>query len=364
MVNNDDLIDLLQQATKALDKRIYVLYHNFCTDGTAASYAAWSKFRDTAEYLPVNYDESLPDMVLNEQTEIYIVDFCIGYHDLATLRSKVKLVKIIDHHEQAIENFTTELCLQYSFILLRCLFQHASYWKDFSIPATIVRFFVKRNQWLFDRLCCYMDVDPPIFDTTKSGALLAWGYFHPIHPVPDIIRFVSDRDLWQFKYPNTKAAIEGVKQSGRHNDPEYWHLLATDKEALQDCIAKGQIIIDYNKAHYRKFISSLESFKLINFDGLVGAVYNTTSNVNELAEEFYLNEHFHVDFTLSYYIRGNGNVKMSFRSRNPGGADVRIIAAKFGGGGHEHSSAANLSPERSLEFMKFLQTVEALPVEP
>ncbi len=355
---NDDLIDLLHQVTKC---RIYVLYHNHCTDGMASAFTAWKRFGEDAEYLPVNYNESLPDMVLDQNTEIYILDFCISYDDLVALKSKVRLVQIIDHHEEMDDQFVAELCIHYSSVVMKRYFKCDS---GFVMLTTVVMYLVQRFPWLFDRLCRYMDIDPPIFDTTKSGALLSWEYFHPIHPVPDIIRFVSDRDLWQFKYPDTKAAIEGLKQSGRFQDFEYWDSLAHDHEALEDCIAKGQVILDYNKANYKKFISSRESFKLINFDELVGAVYNTTSNVNELAEEFYLNDQFHVDFTLSYYIRGDGRIKMSFRSRNPGGADVRVQAKRWGGGGHEHASAAQLSTEDSLEFMKFLQTAEALPLEP
>lgn len=358
MVNNDDLEDLLKQATK---RRIYVLSHSMCTDGQASAFTAWKRFGKDAEYLPINYNEPLPDMILDQNTEIYILDFCIGYDDLLALKSKVKLVQIIDHHKEQDDRFIAELCIEFSSIIMLRVFKNSI---NFVELATIVMHLVQLSSWLFKRLCRYMDIDPPIFDTKKSGALLSWEYFHPINPVPDIIRFVSDRDLWQFKYPSTKAAIEGLKQSGRHNDFEYWDQLVKNKDVLADCIAKGQVILDYNKANYRKFINSLKSFKLVNFDGLVAAVYNTTSNVNELAEEFYLNDNFHVDFTLSYYIKGNGRIKMSFRSRNPGGADVRIQAKRYGGGGHEHSSAANLSAEDSLAFLKFLQESKPLPLEP
>lgn len=355
---NDDLKDLLEQATK---RRIYVLYHKFCTDGFCSSYAAWSIFKDNAEYLPVNYNEALPDMVLDQNTEIYILDFCISYDDLLALKSRVKLVQIIDHHEEMDDQFVAELCIQYSSVIMKRYFKYTG---SFVLLATIVMYLVQRSPWLFEHLCRYMDIDPPIFDTKKSGALLSWEYFQPDEAVPDIIKYVSDRDLWQFKYPDTKAAIEGLKQSGRMNDFEYWNSLAIGGISLRTCIEKGRVILDYNKANYRKFISSHESFKLINFDGLVGAVYNTTSNVNELAEEFYLNDHFHVDFTLSYYIKGDGRVKMSFRSRNPGGADVRIQAKHWGGGGHEHSAAANLNQQQSIEFLQMLQSTVPLPLEP
>lgn len=360
LVKDHDLTQLLKQATK---KHIYVLWHEHCSDGLAARYAAWRHFGDKAEYLPINYNQAIPEMVLTNDTEIYIVDFCISYRDLVALKSKVRCVQIIDHHKEANDTFMTELCLQFCFVFFSYFFKQASTWKDFSFSGTLVEFCVKRSSWLFKKLCRHMGIDVPIFDTTKSGALLAWEYFNPIFSVPDIIRFVSDRDLWQFKYPETKAAIEGLKQSGRMEDFEYWDKLVIDKNALADCIAKGQIIVDYNKTNYQKFVNNQQSFKIIQFDDTIAAVYNTTNNVNELAEEFYLNEHFHIDFTLSYYIRGDGRIKMSFRSRNPGGADVRIVAKKFFGGGHEHSAAAFLSTEQSLEFLKFLQDAEPLPLE-
>ena len=37
------------------EKNIVVLYHADCLDGFGAAYAAWEKFGDTAEYIPVQY---------------------------------------------------------------------------------------------------------------------------------------------------------------------------------------------------------------------------------------------------------------------------------------------------------------------
>jgi len=47
-----------------------------------------------------------------------------------------------------------------------------------------------------------------VFDVEHSGAWLSWKWFHEedrLGYVPMIVRLVEDRDLWKFKYKETKA---------------------------------------------------------------------------------------------------------------------------------------------------------------
>jgi hypothetical protein len=37
----------------------------------------------------------------------------------------------------------------------------------------------------------------------KSGATLAWAYFHPHEPVPLFVAYVEDRDLWRKALPGS-----------------------------------------------------------------------------------------------------------------------------------------------------------------
>src|SRR3990167_11323403 len=55
-------------------KEIAVLYHGGCPDGFGGAYAAWKKFGDTAEYIPVKYGNTPPEGLAGR--EVYIVDFC------------------------------------------------------------------------------------------------------------------------------------------------------------------------------------------------------------------------------------------------------------------------------------------------
>ena len=42
-------------------ERTIVAYHGNCPDGFGGAYAAWKKFGDTAEYLPLSYGKPVPE---------------------------------------------------------------------------------------------------------------------------------------------------------------------------------------------------------------------------------------------------------------------------------------------------------------
>ena len=41
------------------------------------------------------------------------------------------------------------------------------------------------------------------FDLDHSGAMLSWQYFHPDEPAPELLRYVEDQDLWNWKLPQS-----------------------------------------------------------------------------------------------------------------------------------------------------------------
>ena len=56
--------------------------------------------------------------------------------------------------------------------------------------------------------CCH-------FDTARSGAVLAWQHFHPGAPIPEILLYVEDRDLWLWQLPHSReinAALGELKK--------------------------------------------------------------------------------------------------------------------------------------------------------
>ena len=53
-------------------------------------------------------------------------------------------------------------------------------------------------------------LDYAIFDNRKSGAVLSWEFFHPGKPVPEILRYVMDRDLWLHELPRSREVFAGL----------------------------------------------------------------------------------------------------------------------------------------------------------
>ena len=39
---------------------------------------------------------------------------------------------------------------------------------------------------------------------SKSGATLAWEFFHPGKEAPKFIQYITDRDLWKWELPYSK----------------------------------------------------------------------------------------------------------------------------------------------------------------
>jgi hypothetical protein len=48
----------------------------------------------------------------------------------------------------------------------------------------------------------------------KSGARLAWEFF-PDKPVPGLIRYVEDRDIWKWEFPESPAFLAALEMEPR-----------------------------------------------------------------------------------------------------------------------------------------------------
>ena len=143
-----------------------VIYHNSCADGFGAAFAAWLKLGDEAEYVPMQYGQDglfkIPPWTARD---VYILDFSLPRDYMDKLFSEAKRVVWLDHHKTAFEMW--------------------------DVPT---------NQ----RVWAEIDGRYVKLHMDKSGAYLAWEYFHPDTEVPMLVRMIDDRDRWQFKIPGSK----------------------------------------------------------------------------------------------------------------------------------------------------------------
>lgn len=266
-----------------------VLYHANCPDGFGAAYAAWTVLGDSATYLPVQYGQLPPGEAMTSD-RLYILDFS---YDRETILGLVGFngrgVTIIDHHKTA----RTEL-------------------EGLESPGLEV-----------------------IFDLEKSGAVLAWEYFHPNEEIPDLLRYVQDRDLWRWKLPLSRQASAALGSLPK--DFQVWDFwkMALDSpgsEMAQRFFQRGVAILDDHQIHVESLAAKAH---WVEIAGYRVPVVNSPLFQSEIGEEL-CRLHPEAPFAAVFFCIDQEKEVWTLRSR--GGFDVSQIATLFDGGGHVAAS--------------------------
>lgn len=277
-------------------KDIVVIYHADCPDGFGAAYAAWKKFGDSASYIPCPMPAPVPEGIVDK--ELYIVDYSYDKETIEQLIETNTSVVVIDHHQSG--------------------------------EAAVTAF--PQN----------------IFDTNHSGAVLTWKYFNPTTPVPSVLLYVEDHDIWNHKLPDHVEFNVSLHQIPRTF--ENWDTLITnlkDENYLHDFIEKGKllaafeqgIIIKLTEIKERVLFEGHEVWAL-NFGGHYKSILG-----NILADENQKNGGLALGII---YNHANGKVNISLRSK--GDVDVAKMAEKFGGGGHKNAARIQVKTFNELPF--------------
>jgi oligoribonuclease NrnB/cAMP/cGMP phosphodiesterase (DHH superfamily) len=267
-----------------------VIYHGNCLDGFTAAWAIWTKHKDW-EFYAAKHGNPPPDNI--DGRIIYMVDFSYKRPVILDMAARANRIHIIDHHKTAQADLV-------------------------DLPDNV---YVK-------------------FDMEHSGARLTWDYFYPsgYEVLPAIINFVEDRDLWQFKYIETKPINEFL--FGQEYIFENWSKLA-DKLAhaasKYEIMQMGQALLDKHtkmteelcKNKFRSPIGGHEVW-------VVNLPYNYSSDAGNLLCKG-------EPFASTFYYDGEGFV-YSMRS-DENGLDVSDIAKKFGGGGHKNAAGFKIKAD-------------------
>lgn len=293
------------------DDKVYVLYHDDI-DGLGSMYAADVCLRAipcTKEYIPVNYNQPfpIPEENLIKNTSIFILDFAYDLETLTALNDKVKFLKVIDHHPPVVKKLA-------------------------GFPNAVL-------------------------DISKSGAVLSWEYFNTSIRVPDVIELVQDYDLYTFEFLNTRYFAAGVMANKDKRIPAFWDMMCGLSATYRDVIASGKVLVDAENAEAASYISN-KKYKLCNINGLKVALYNTTTLISRLGEEFYNNEELNIDYAMSYFIRSDGKFVFNLRSKKPDGVDVSKIALGYGGGGHPNAAGFTMNLAAAMPFLMELYNQE------
>lgn len=269
-------------------KNIVILYHAGCHDGFGGAWAAWRKFKNKADYIPVEHGRDVPGGLTKK--ELYFIDFCYPADSMEKLLAQNKKVVVLDHHvsQRDIVGISTE----------------------------------------------------HVYDNDRSGSVIAWQYFFPDEPVPKLLEHVQDVDLWQFKIAHTRELMAALDEYPF--DFKLWNKLSgefEDGEAVKKYLKAGKTILMYEERIIERMVRHAER---VDFDGHAAYVVNSPILESEIGNRLVTQK----KAIGIIWAHRSGKVAVSLRS--DGKKDVSELAQRYGGGGHR--AAAGFSFDARLEF--------------
>ena len=260
-----------------------ILYHGGCPDGFGAAYAAWKEYGDSAEYIPLKHGRPAPENLAGKH--LIFVDFSYPKETMERFVREAASVTVLDHHLGA--KAVVESMPEY------------------------------------------------VFDNDRSGATIAWSYFHPDRPVPTFLKYVEDGDLYLFKLPDSRAVLAYAYAQPFHF--EIWDELVRkmdDETERAAIIERGKIYAE----HFAILVEQIANkASLVSFEGFecyyapMGGMF--ASDVGNLLVRMKpplsITASFHADI-----------LNVSLRSDDS--TDVSAIARKYGGNGHPRAAGFSI----------------------
>lgn len=294
--------------------RFLCIYHGNCADGFGAAYAVW-RWDSSVEFHAGVYGQPPPDVA---GKHVILVDFTYPLDVLRQMaKGAAKSITILDHHKTAAE------------ILQR--FVRQGY--DFS--------------WDFDEFSAFCETSGEIpiraiFDMNRSGAMLAWDFFHPGVAAPRLFAHIQDRDLWQFKLPGTRPI-----QANLFSYPYDFTVWDAIVEACEDDEYRAKFIAE-GDAIERKHFKDLAELSVVTLQRMVIGGYDVPvcnlpyTMSSDAGHQLAQGE----PFAACFWITADGWV-FSLRSAE-GGVDVSEVAKRYGGGGHKNAAGFRVPSVEAL----------------
>lgn len=325
-----------------------ILYHANCHDGRMAAAIALEATAGSIA-VPINYDSneipaqeylahitgkvSREGVDLTNVITLLFVDFCPKPEQAIALAQAGYIVSILDHHKSAFDAMMAG---------------------GFTPNKS-----TKPESWWY--ACKGVNVDPPAvilyrYTEEESGAMMAYKFYYGEDAtVPDYVKWVSDRDLWKFHYPETKPFAAGMSRYMSVHPSQFSKLLTTEKVA--ETLQVGQALMDAQDAYVEKQLRNnirvlnvsatlLEEYEVVK--PLKVAIYNNTYLPSELADAYFKSQS-EVDAIALYTVIDEKRVIYSMRSRE--GVSSVWLAKHFGGGGHDNANGFTTCLQTLLDFL-------------
>ncbi len=261
--------------------RSLCLYHKNCLDGSAAAAVVQRKEPDV-ELIPVQYGTQPPVV---EGRRVYLVDFGWPIEAMRQLKAQASELIWIDHHSS-----------------------QEPIWRTLG--------------W-------------GVFELNECAASLTWQTLFPQEPLPAVLGYVRDKDLWRWQLTDSRAICAGLSEAFTNSKVD--GLLQADLAAMAE---RGRPLI---AAQQERILATARTGVLLTdalgVPGLRALAVNCFQDQNEVGDYICRTQAdggLGYDLAILYYRKGNGTWVHSLRSKG-GEVDCARIAAERGGGGHPTS---------------------------
>lgn len=290
------------------DDKILVLTHVDNDGKCCGAIVRWAY--PNARVMIVNYGRKVDkrEWFKEPTTAVVVTDFQFDFADMEWLANHFKLIWI-DHHPNSIT-------------LMDKLFGD-----EWFIPG---------------KRMCYTACDKD-----ASAAMLTWRAFNKQGidaEAPSIVKYVSDYDNWQFKYPETMAISSGLNlvdiMPSKKTDFFWTQLLnSSSNDILERIITVGRYVLLYKKFYANK-CTTTRIFET-TFEGYIAAVANVHS-FNSTLFDSWLDLHPNTDVLITFsWTSKHNQYRFSIYSvpkKDKPSVNVNELAMRYGGGGHPEAS--------------------------
>jgi len=322
---------------KKLVKKSVILYHASCMDGLASASIMYENLiavgEDCIDCFPMQYEskktddeiiERLDNLIeLDKNTKIFVVDFSFSKKVTEWLLENCYHFVLLDHHKTAAQNLKGIKIRENSFFNIDL--------SETKSGAMLCYDFCKKNM-------------------TKNSEIL--------EKYEELITRISDRDLWHFKYDDTKLIYEFLNFKVAKNSVSSF-IDCIDTYSLDEMIEGGKILLQFKdknvtqvakafKKHPNNIMLPIvikDDLSYIEFN-----ILNSTNNISEIGNEVTLVNN---KPTIIYFVKNDSNVILSLRSTDEVNEKIGItmdaVAKSYNGGGHACAAGFELS---FFEFSK------------
>jgi len=262
------------------------IYHKNCLDGRGSA-AVVARLHPEAEFLAMQYGMKRPTV---EGREVFMVDFGLPADAMRSLRAEASEFIWIDHH-------ASQLTVQ------------------------------KTLGW-------------GTLDTTECGTSLTWKLLFPEQEPPPVVAYIRDKDLWQWKLPDSRIIAAGLEASFPKD--QFKGLLEVDLVAMAE---RGKPIIANQAARLAELanqgIAISEPYGLAGVRALAIMTKADLSDLGAYVCQSREEGGLGYDLAILYYQKPDRRWVHSLRSTSGElpRVDCAVIAAARGGGGHPASAS-------------------------